>query len=130
MANAQQPGMAQLTVHSPFDEGYLHNNFGQDPMCANTWQPFRFREGRLRDFEFVQPRAQVQQELRVETGADFAGKDEIIPIEVPHEQRAETDAAALRIRESADDKLLRSLALHLQPVRRAAMLAARRTATA
>ena len=49
-------------------------------------------------------------------------KTKSVPIEVSHQQRAETDAAALRIRESANDEFLRRLALHLQPVRRAAVL--------
>src|SRR2546427_3048250 len=89
-------------------------------MCADAWQPFGFRERRFRDLDLVQPCTQVQQKLRVEAGADFSGKDEIISIEVPYEKRSEADAAALRIRESANDELLRRLALHLQPVRRAA----------
>src|SRR6266571_8328478 len=114
--------MAQLSMHGPFDEGSLHDDFRQHPMCTKARQPFGFRERRFRDLELVEPRTQVQQQLRVEAGADFAGKDEIIPIEIPHEQRAETDTAAPWIRESANDELLRSLALHLQPVRRAAVL--------
>ena len=44
---------------------------------------------------------------------------------VADEQRAEADARALRIGEAADDELLRRLALHLQPVLRAAMLVRR-----
>src|SRR5213596_3796808 len=51
-------------------------------MCANPWQPFGLRERRFRNRELVQPRTQVQQQLRVEAGANFAGEDEIIRVEV------------------------------------------------
>src|SRR5215510_11898310 len=111
--------MAQLAVRGPLDECNLDDDFGQDPMCTNAWQSFSFRERRFRDLELVQPRTKLQQQPGVEAGADFAGKDEIVTIEVPHEQRTKTDAAALRIRESANDEFLSSLALHLQPMRRA-----------
>ena len=63
--------------------------------------------------------------LRIETRADLAGEDEVVAIEIADEQRAQADAAALRIGESADDEFLRRLALHLQPVRRAAVLVGR-----
>src|SRR5262249_25594346 len=93
-------------------------DFRPDPMCANAWQSLGFGERRIRDLKLVEPSTQVQQQLRVEARADFAGKDEIIPIEVPDKQRAETDTTALWIGESANDKLLRRFAFHLQPVRR------------
>ena len=53
------------------------------------------------------------------------GEDEVVALEVADEQRAEADARALRIGEAADHELLRRLALHLQPVRRAAVLVRR-----
>jgi hypothetical protein len=114
--------MAQLAMCRPLDERNLHHDFGSHPVCANARQSFGLRKGRLWDLELVQPSTKLQQQFRVEAGADFAREDEIIPIEVAYEQRAETDPAALWIRESANDKFLSGLALHLQTVRRAAML--------
>src|ERR1051326_6105587 len=102
--------MAQLAVHGPLNEGNLHHDFGLRPMRMNPWQPLGFRERRSRDLELVQPRTQVQKQLRVEAGADFTGKHKIIPLEVAYEQRAETDAAAPRICESADDEFLTGFA--------------------
>ena len=76
----------------------------------------------------IEARAQVEQQLRVEAGADLAGKHEVLAFVVADEQRAEADARALRIGKAADDELLRRLALHLQPVLRAAMLVRRAAA--
>src|SRR5207253_4231278 len=73
----------------------------------------------------IEPRAQIEQQLRVEAGADLAGEHEFVLLEIPDEQRAEADAPPLRIGEAADDELLRRLAFHLQPVRRAAVLVGR-----
>ena len=73
----------------------------------------------------VQPVAQIQQQLGVEPGADLAGEHEIVGLEVADEQCAQADPAALRIGEPADDELLRRLAFHLQPVRRAPVLVRR-----
>src|SRR5215470_3708249 len=114
--------MAQLAMCRPFDERNLHHDFGSHPVCTNARQSFGPRERRVWDLELVQPSTKLQQQFRVEARADFAGEDEIIPIKVAYQQRAETDTAALRIRESADDEFLSGLALHLQPMRRAAVL--------
>ena len=62
-------------------------------------------------------RAEVQQQLRVEAGADLPGEHELVVLEIPDEQCTQPDAAALRVSESADDELLGELALHLEPVR-------------
>ena len=80
------------------------------------------------DFDGVEALSQIQQQLRVEAGADLAGEDEVAAFVVADEQRAEPDARALRIGEPADDELLRRLAFHLQPVFRAAMLVGRAAA--
>ncbi len=40
-------------------------------------------------------------------GADLAGEDEVVALEVADEQRAESDARALRVGEAADDEVLR-----------------------
>ena len=124
-ADAEQPRMAQLAVHRPLDERDLHDDLGPHPVRAQARQPDGLGERRLRDLERVQPRAQIEQQLRVEAGADLAGEDEVVPLEVADEQRAQADARALRIGEPADHELLRRLALHLQPVRRAAVLVRR-----
>ena len=95
---------------------------GRTQCARRRGSPTALVNGVLRDLERVEPRAQLEQQLRVEAGADLAGEDEVVAVVVADEQRAEADARALRIGEAADDELLRRLALHLQPVRRAAML--------
>src|SRR2546422_301340 len=99
--------MAQLAVHRPLDEGDLDDDLGPRPVRAQARQPFRSGEGRLWDLEAIQPRAQIEQELCVEAGADLAGEHEVVTVEVPDEQRAEADPRALRIGEAADHELLR-----------------------
>ena len=118
--------MAKLAVHRPFDEGDLHDDLGPHPVRAQARQPDGLGERRLRDLERIEPRAQVQQQLRVEARADLPGEDEVgrPSLEVADQQRAQADAGSLRIGEPADHELLRRLALHLQPVRRAAVLVA------
>src|SRR5262249_33920366 len=69
--------------------------------------------------------AQREQERGVEAGTHLPREDELRAVEVADEQRAETDARALRIGESTDDELLRQFALHFQPVRRAPMFVRR-----
>ena len=71
-ADAEQPGMAKLAVHRPLDEGDLHDDLGPHPVRAHARQADGFGERRLRDLERVQPRAEVEQQLRVEAGADLA----------------------------------------------------------
>src|SRR5262245_54668714 len=117
--------MAELAVHRPFDEADLHDDLGPDPVRAQARQAGPFRERRRRELDRVEPGAQIEQEPGVEAGPDFSGEDEIVALEVADEQRAQADAAALWISEAADDQLLRRLALHLQPVRRSAVLVAR-----
>jgi hypothetical protein len=51
----------------------------------------------------LQPSTQLEQHLGVEAGSDFSREDEFVAIEVADQQSAETEAAALRIGESADD---------------------------
>src|SRR5262245_3412266 len=109
--------MAQLAVDGPLDEGDLHHDLGTHPVRAQARQPGRFRERRLRDLDAIEPRAQIEQQLRVEARADFAGEHEIVWLalrlalrapralsrgEIPDEQRTEPDARALRIGEAAD----------------------------
>ena len=76
--------------------------------CARRrGRPTASRERRRRDLGRVEPRAQIEQQLRVEAGSDLSGEDEVAAVEIADEQRAEADAAALRIREAADDEILR-----------------------
>ena len=117
--------MPELAVHGPLDERGLHDNLRTHPVCAELWQADGLREGRRRQFDGVEAPSQIQQEPGVETRADLAGIDEIAVFVVPDQQGAEADARALRIGKSADDEFLRRLALHLQPMLRAAMLVRR-----
>src|SRR5438132_11998317 len=107
--------MAKLPVHRPLDESDLHDDLGTHPMRAFARQADRSGERRLRDLERIQPRAEVQQQLRIEARADLAREDKVDAalFEVADEQRAKADASALRSGEPADQELLRRLALHL-----------------
>src|SRR5262249_20704724 len=117
--------MAQFAVYGPLDERDLHDDFGYYPMGSNARQPCGPCERRFRDLQPVESRTQIQQQLRIEAGADFAGEDEIVPIEVSDEQCTQTHAGSLRIRVSANNEFLRRFALHLEPVRRATVLVQR-----
>ena len=98
---------------------------GRTQCARRRGSPVALVNGGLSISSAIELRAQVEQQLGVEAGADLAGKDEVVALEVADEQRTETDARALRIGEAADDQLLARLALHLEPVRRAAMLVGR-----
>src|SRR5262249_55565398 len=135
-----QARMAQLAVHRPLDERHLHDDLRPHPVGADAGQARAAGERRRRNLERVEPRAQIAQQFRVEAGADPSGEHEILTIarrlalrtprvsrrgEIADEQRAEADARTLRIGEAANDELLAGFDLHLEPVRRAAMLVAR-----
>src|SRR5688572_17350945 len=49
-------------------------------------------------------------------------KHEVVSVEVAHQQRAEANTGALRIREAAHNQFLRRLTFHLQPVWRSSVL--------
>src|SRR5262245_14864583 len=117
--------MAQLSMHRPFDECDLHDDFRTCPVSAQSRESFRLRERCGRDFHRVQARTQFEEEPGIKAGADLAREYEVFIFEVANQQRAQANARALRIRETANHELLRSLALHLEPVRRAAMLVSR-----
>src|SRR5260370_16019118 len=114
--------MAELSVHGPFAKGDLYDDLGTHTMRAQARQPLGFGEGRLCDLERVQLPAEIEEQLRVEAGADLPGKHKVIALEVTDEQGAQADPSTLRIREPTSHELLRRLALHFQPVRRSAML--------
>ena len=88
----------------------LHDDLGAHPMARDAGRPLPVVNGGFVDLERVEPRSQIQQQLRVEAGADLSGEHEIVAVVVADEQRAEADAGALRIGESADDELLRRFA--------------------
>src|SRR6201991_330380 len=113
--------MTQLTVYGPLYETNVHDDLRTHPMRAHARQADCSCKGRFGKFKLVQPRTQIEQQLRVETSADFARKDEIVAFVLTDEQCAEPDALALRIGEPADDEVLRQFTLHLQPVSRASM---------
>src|SRR2546426_2870809 len=106
----------------PMPDGYRSIVIGADPVPPHARQANRSGERRLRHFQRVEPSPQVEQQLGVEARAHLPGVDEVVLLEVADEQRPQTDAPALWVREAADHQLLRRLAFHLQPVRRAAVL--------
>src|ERR1044071_964670 len=105
--------MPQLAVSGPLDERGLHADFRAHPMRILARQAGSLGEGWRRLRDRVETRAQLQQEFRIEAGAELSREHEIIAFVIADQQRAETDARAARVGESADDELLRGLALHL-----------------
>ena len=85
--------MAKLAVNGPFDKRDLHDHLGAYPVRADARQADGLRERRRRDFKAPEPLAEVQQQLRVEAGADLPGEHEVVSLEVADEQRAEPDPA-------------------------------------
>src|SRR6476661_3805978 len=132
--------MTELSVPRPLDEPDLDDDVGTDPMAV-TGQARALRERRLLDRQSVETCSQIEQQPGVEASADLAGEHEVVTVlrlvlrtprawlrgVVTDEERAESDACALGVREPADHELLRRFDLHLQPVLRSAMLV-RRTA--
>jgi hypothetical protein len=114
--------VAELAVHRPLDERHVHDDLGLHPVCAHTREPRPDGERRLLDLGRIEPRAQVHQQCPVETGADLAGEDELTLFIEANQQGPESDAASLRISESADHEVAGQLALHLEPVLRALVL--------
>ena len=101
---------------------------GRTQCTRSRGRPVPRGERRRRKREPIEPGPQRAQQRGVEAGADLAGEDQVRSLEVADQQRAEPDAAALRIGEAADDQFLRRLALHLQPVLRPAVLVGRAAA--
>src|ERR1700743_3182183 len=81
-AEAEQSRMPQLFVNGPFDEREMHDDLRTHPMPAHARQAGCFGEWRRRYLERVETRPQLQEQLRVEAGADFPGEHEIVSIEV------------------------------------------------
>src|ERR1041385_2812754 len=114
--------MSQFVVARPLDESDAHDDLRPHPMLPHAWQAGSAREWRAVDFGGAKSRPQIGQQRGVESGADLSGEDEIVAVEIPDEERAESDATALRIGEAADDKVLLELAFHLEPQLRAPLL--------
>src|SRR6185369_345866 len=113
--------MAKLAVHGPFDKPDLHLDFRPHPVCAHTRQTNSTRERWFLDLQLVELRTQIQQQLRIESGSNLSGKNEIVIFEVTNKKRAQTDSLPLRIRKPTDEKILRQLAFHLEPLLRTTM---------
>src|SRR5215813_473568 len=124
--DAQKTRMPELSVHGPLDEPNLHDDLGPNPVPAPR-QALATGERRLLSRKSVEAFSQIEQKLRIEAGANLAGKGEVVAVVASDEQRAEADAGSLRIGESADDEFLRRFDLHLEPVLRASMFVWRAT---
>src|SRR5262245_66632391 len=107
--------MAKLAISRPFEKGHLDEDLRAHPVGAKARQPLRPGERRRRDLERVQPRPEVEQQSRIETGADLSGKDETGSLADTDEQRAEPHARPLRTGEPAAGERLRGTRLRLQP---------------
>ncbi len=114
--------MAKFPVDGPFNEGDRDHNLRPHPVLPDARQSGGDRERRLIDFLRAQSLAKVEQQLAVETGADFSGEDEVVTPVVADQQRTETDPCALGIGKASDDKIAGDFAFHLQPLFRAPML--------
>ena len=108
--------MTQFAMRGPLDETDLDHDLRLNPVRAQTRQAGPFCERRFRNLELVQLRAQIEQQFGIESGSDSAGENEITVFVMTDEKRTESNALALRIRKTTDDKLRRQLALHLQPL--------------
>ena len=81
-----------------------------------------FVNGGFGNFEFVQLRTQIQQQFGVESSSDLSRKNKVVIFVITDKKRPEPDPLALRIGKTTNQKILRQLAFHLQPLLRAAML--------
>src|SRR6185503_20065935 len=119
--DAEQAWMSQFAVRGPLNETDMDHDLGFHPVGTQTRQTFGFRERRLWNFDLVEPGAEIQKQFRVEAGSDLARENEVVVLVMTDEERAKTDSLSLRISETADEKILRQLTLHLQPLFREAM---------
>src|SRR5262245_3527699 len=117
--------MPQLTVHRPLDESHLHHDLRMYPVRTKLRQALGSGERRLWDLDRIESLSEIQEQLRIEAGADLSREHEVVSVVIANEQGTQTDARTLRIGEAADDELLRGLAFHLEPVLRAAVLVGR-----
>ena len=92
-AHAEQTRVTQLAVDGPLDERDLDDDLAAAPSARAAAAALRLVNGGCRISSAIERRAQSQQQLRVEAGADLAREDEVVAVEVADQQRAETDAA-------------------------------------
>ena len=93
--------MTKLAMYRPFDEGDLDNDLGTYPVRPNAWEPDGFGERGFRDLERIEPRAEFHKQLGIEASTDFSGENEILILEISHEQSAQADSSSLGIGEPA-----------------------------
>src|SRR5215468_3174801 len=77
-ADSQQPRVAQLAVRRPLDERDLNDDFRPNPVRADARHAFSLCKRRVRDFEFVETRAKIDQHSGVKTRADLSSKGKIV----------------------------------------------------
>src|SRR5438270_5509113 len=101
--------MPDASVTRPFGEFDFDDLLWPDPMRIPAEPSGRRRvERRSIDLELFQVATQPQTEGRAPAGssADFTGEAQRIPLVVANQYRANTDAGAGRIRETANHELL------------------------
>ena len=69
----------------------LHDDLGPHPVRTQSRKALRLRERRLVDLDRIEPRAKIEQQPRVEAGANLPREHEVVALEVADEQRAEAD---------------------------------------
>jgi hypothetical protein len=113
---AEETRVAEFTVCGPLDETDVDRDLWFDPVRAQSRQAFGFGECWFGNFELVQLRAQIEQQFSVESSSDLSRENEIAVFVITNQQRAQADPLTLRICKTTDKKVLRQLALHLQPL--------------
>src|SRR5215216_4938210 len=103
-------------MYGPLNESNLHGDLRLYPVRAQSRQTFGYSEWRFWNFEFVELFAQIQEQFRIESSSDLSRENEVVTFVITNQQRAQADALALRIRKAADQKILRQLAFHLEPL--------------
>src|SRR6476661_7254961 len=102
----------ELALRRPLDEGNLDDDLGTHPVRPNARQSDGLCKRGGWDLERIEPCAKIEQQPGVKARTDLSGEDEVFLFEVADEQRAQTDARALRIGKPSYHELLRGLALH------------------
>src|SRR3979411_302871 len=106
--------MTQFAVNGPLREADFGHELRANPVC--TFLLDRLGKGRAFGLKRPQLLAQLDQCVRVVTGANFARVAKLAILVIAHEQRAKTNPATFWLRKSTDDKLLTIDALEFQPV--------------
>src|SRR5688572_4873271 len=119
--------MPQVSVIGPFRKSDLAEQFRTDPGTprhlrarqrlppAARARPRQIDERTTRGLQGDHPGPEFAQHFPVETGADFAGEDEIFSAIIADQQRAESLAASFRCSEPANHKLLFAQTFYFDP---------------